>query len=100
VGRYTDPLAETLHGQHRLRPWMSPAPPGAVQALAETRAGAEDLDLQPLRDAAMVRHARQRRDAARTSGLPEPGRGTPSRADTPATHERARQVKIAWPIRW
>ncbi|MEU8868724.1 DUF6545 domain-containing protein [Streptomyces umbrinus] len=96
----SDLLAEILDGAHSLRPWMSPAPAQAVQALAETHPGGTKLalpDLKALQTAATIRYARQRRDAARQLGLPTPD-DTPTAGPvekTPPTLARARQVLIA-----
>ncbi|MFD3373680.1 MULTISPECIES: DUF6545 domain-containing protein [unclassified Streptomyces] len=95
----SDLVAEVLDGAHSLRPWMSPAPAQAVQALAEEHP-ATDLalpDLKALQTAATLRYARQRRDAARELGLPTP-EDTPTAAPaekTPPTLARARHVLIA-----
>lgn len=92
-----DLVAEILDATYRLRPWMSAAPARAVLDLAETNPQAEDLDLQALQAAAVIRYALHRRETP-GADLPKPGTEnahTVFRADVPATGARAWQVKIA-----
>ncbi|KOU66817.1 hypothetical protein ADK57_17690 [Streptomyces sp. MMG1533] len=91
-----DLLAEILDATYSLRPWMSAAPAEAVTALARSHPDANGLDVKALQTAAMIHHARQRRDDSNASELPAPlGPNEAPREDTPPALERARQVRIA-----
>ncbi|WP_328875926.1 hypothetical protein OHT76_40845 [Streptomyces sp. NBC_00287] len=90
-----DLLAEILDGTYALRPWMTPDVADTVKDLADGQPDVAYLDVKSLQDAALIRHARQRRDRALRLGLPVPNEPACPAETTPPTLERARQVRIA-----
>ncbi|MET9760080.1 hypothetical protein ABZ016_13655 [Streptomyces sp. NPDC006372] len=92
----SDLVAQNLDGTYRLRPWMTAAPADAVRSLAENHPAAQNLDLEALQEAAVIRYARHLRDApelARRKAADDVS-ATPLKM-TPASRARERQVRIS-----